>query len=169
VKKNLKVEYYPSLDNDSLKELINRIKENRNKWDSPFFFDTKSYLDINQSKQMIKPFLSEKIRNIIVLGTGGSIQTLLALKHLSRKKIFPITSSRAVELKKCLTKTTPEDSIVIPISRGGETLDVNSTIGTFLKEGYNFLGLSSTGTMNKILQKIKCPMRALPEERDPIP
>ena len=161
--KNLKLEYYPNLDKDLLYESINRIKNNRDKWDSPFFFDTKSYLDIEQIKQTIKPFLSEDIKNIIVLGTGGSIQTLLALKHLSQKKIFPITSSRAVELKKCLTRTTPEDSIIIPISRGGETLDVNSTIGTFLREGYNFLGLSSTGTMNEILKEIKCPIMEVPD------
>ncbi|MHA2281982.1 MAG: hypothetical protein ACXAC5_14160 [Promethearchaeota archaeon] len=163
MKKNLKVEYYPSLDNKLLQESINKIKENRNKWETPFFFDTKSYLDINQIKQTIKPFLSENIKNIIILGTGGSIQTLLALKHLSKKKIFPITSSRAVELKRCLTNTTPEDSIVIPISRGGETLDVNSTIGTFLKKRYKFLGLSSTGTMNEILQEIKCPILEVPD------
>ncbi|MBY8986182.1 MAG: hypothetical protein KGD65_13985 [Candidatus Lokiarchaeota archaeon] len=163
MKKNLKLEYYPNLDKDLLYESINRIKNNRDKWDSPFFFDTKSYLDIEQIKQTIKPFLSEDIKNIIVLGTGGSIQTLLALKHLSQKKIFPITSSRAVELKKCLTRTTPEDSIIIPISRGGETLDVNSTIGTFLREGYNFLGLSSTGTMNEILKEIKCPIMEVPD------
>ena len=163
MKKNLKLEYYPNLDNDLLYESINRIKNNRNKWDPPFFFDTKSYLNIEQIKQTIKPFLPEKIKNIIVLGTGGSIQTLLALKHLSQKRIFTITSSRAVELKKCLIKTTPDDSIVIPISRAGETLDVNSTIGTFLKEGYNFLGLSSTGTMNEILQEIKCPIMEVPD------
>ncbi|MHA2181393.1 MAG: hypothetical protein ACXAAH_08225 [Promethearchaeota archaeon] len=162
MKKKLKLEYYPSLNNNIINKSIDRIKENRNKWDSPFFFDTKSYLEMNQIKQTIKPFLSEKIKNIIVLGTGGSIQTLLALKHLSNKKIFAITSSRAVELNRCLTKSTPEDSIVIPISRGGETLDVNSTIGTFLKEGYSFLGLSSTGTMNEILQEIGCPIIEVP-------
>jgi glucose-6-phosphate isomerase len=163
LKKNLKLEYYPILNRDLLDEAINKIKNNRNKWEEPFFFDTKSNLDINQITRTIKPYLSEKIKNIIVLGTGGSIQTLLAIKHLSKKKIFAITSSRAVELYRCLTDTTPEDSIVIPISRGGETLDVNSTIGTFLKEGYNFLGLSSAGTMNEILQKIECPIMEVPD------
>jgi len=98
-----------------------------------------------------------------VLGTGGSIQTLLALKHLAKKKIFPIPSSRAVELQGCLDKTDPKDSIVIPISRGGETLDVNSTIGIFLRKGYKFLGLSSAGTMNSILKNIGCPILEVPD------
>ncbi len=160
--KNLKLEYYPGINDELLQISINKIKENKSKWDEPFFFDTKSYLDFDKIRRTIKPFLSEEIKNIIVLGTGGSIQTLLALKHLSKKRIFPITSSRAVELKGCLAATSPKDSVVIPISRGGETLDVNSTIGTFWKRGYKFLGLSSTGSMNEILREINCPILEVP-------
>ncbi|MFW9822335.1 MAG: hypothetical protein ACFFE4_05345 [Candidatus Thorarchaeota archaeon] len=160
---NLNLEYYPKLNDLLLSTSIDRIKTNRNKWDHPFFFDTKSYLDFKQINQIVNPFLADTIQNVIVLGTGGSIQTLLALKHLSKKKVYPITSSRAIELKQCLLKTNPENSIVIPISRGGETLDVNSTIGTFLNRGYNFLGLSSSGTMNKILKEIDCPIMDVPD------
>ncbi len=162
MKNSIKLEYYPKLDETVLQESIEIVQKNREKWDIPFFFDTKSYLDLNHIKQTSKSVITEDIKNVIVLGTGGSIQTLLTLKHLSQKKIFPITSSRAVELKGCLDKTSPNDSIVIPISRGGETLDINSTIGIFLREGYKFLGLSSMGTMNKILQKIGCPILDVP-------
>ena len=133
---NIKFEYYPEINDIMLEDSINRIKLNKDIWDPPFFFDTKTYLDIDKIQQTVKPFVTEELKNIIVLGTGGSIQTLLALKHLAKRKIFPVTSSRAAELKGCIDKTSPEDSIVIPISRGGETLDINSTIGTFLKRGY---------------------------------
>ncbi|MFX0083989.1 MAG: hypothetical protein ACFE94_19760 [Candidatus Hodarchaeota archaeon] len=162
MKNNIKLEYYPKLDETLLQDSIKLIQKNKDRWDSPFFFDTKSYLDINYIKRTTKTVLTNDIKNIIVLGTGGSIQTLLTLKHLSQKNIFPITSSRAVELKGCLDKTSPNDSIVIPISRGGETLDINSTIGIFLSEGYKFLGLSSMGTMNNILRKIGCPILEVP-------
>lgn len=162
MKNSIKLEYYPKLDETVLQESIEIVQKNKEKWDIPFFFDTKSYLDLNHIKQTSKSVITEDIKNVIVLGTGGSIQTLLTLKHLSQKNIFPITSSRAVELKGCLDKTSPNDSIVIPISRGGETLDINSTIGIFLREGYKFLGLSSMGTMNKILQKIGCPILDVP-------
>jgi glucose-6-phosphate isomerase len=118
---------------------------------------------MGEIQQTSKDFFGHKIKNVIVLGTGGSVQTLLALKHLSKKKLYPITSSRAVELKKCLDETTPEDSIVIPISRGGETLDVNSTIGIFSKNNYNFIGLSSKGTMYHMLEKIGCPILEVPD------
>ena len=162
MKNSIKLEYYPKLDETVLQESIEIVQKNKEKWDIPFFFDTKSYLDLNHIKQTSKSVITADIKNVIILGTGGSIQTLLTLKHLSQKNIFPITSSRAVELKGCLDKTSPNDSIVIPISRGGETLDINSTIGIFLREGYKFLGLSSMGTMNKILQKIGCPILDVP-------
>ena len=159
----LDLEYYPELSEKAIQESVNKIKNNKDKWSPPFFFDTKSYLDLEKIEEITNQFLTENLKNIIILGTGGSIQTLLALKHLSKKKIFPVTSSRAVELKGCLDKTSPEDSLVIPISRGGETLDVNSTIGTFLDRGYKFLGLSSMGTMNEILKSNNSPILDVPD------
>ena len=159
----VKFEYYPKLPEAIISEAIKTISENKDKWGKPFFRDTTSYLNLEDMKQEAGQFQNEIIKNIIVLGTGGSIQTLLALKHLSNKKIFPVPSSRAVELSGCLEKTTREDSVVIPISRGGETLDVNSTIGIFLKEGYKFLGLSSKGSMNDMLKEIGCPILDVPD------
>ena len=159
----LDLEYYPELSEKAIQESVNKIKNNKDKWSPPFFFDTKSYLDLEKIEEITNQFLTENLKNIIILGTGGSIQTLLALKHLSKKKIFPVTSSRSVELKGCLDKTFPEDSLVIPISRGGETLDVNSTIGTFLNRGYKFLGLSSMGTMNEILKSNNSPILDVPD------
>jgi len=159
----LSLEYYPELKRDFITKSYHLIEKNRKKWDPPFFTDTKSYIDMKKIQDVSTQFNLDLIKNVIVLGTGGSIQTLLALKHLSRKKIFPVVSSRAVELKGCLDKTTPDNSIVIPISRGGETLDINSTIGTFLKRGYKFLGLSSKGTMYNILVKNNIPILDVPD------
>ena len=159
----LKIEFYPKNSYDSIEESVKLIKNNKENWDSPFFIDTKSYIDLDKIKEVSKQFLNENLKNIIVLGTGGSIQTLLAIKHLSKKKLHTITSSRAVELKKCLDTTSPDDSLVIPISRGGETLDINSTIGIFMQLGYNFLGLSSKGTMLKILKEMGCPILDVPD------
>ncbi|MFX1568277.1 MAG: hypothetical protein ACFFCV_07905 [Promethearchaeota archaeon] len=162
MKQNVKLECYPEISNTLINESIDLIKKNKENWDQPFFFDTKTHIDLIKIQNTTKQFITDTLKNIIVLGTGGSIQTLLTLKHLAKRKIFPVTSSRAVELKGCLDKTTPEDSIVIPISRGGETLDINSTIGTFLKLGYKLLGLSSSGTMNTILKQIDCPILDVP-------
>ncbi len=156
-------EYYPKINPEIIERYKQIIISNRDKWESPFFTDTTSYLDLAKIEGVAKKYANEKIKNVIVLGTGGSVQTLLALKHLAKKRLYHITSSRAVELKHCLDTTNPEESIVIPISRGGETLDVNSTIGTFLKNNYNFLGLSSKGTMYNILSKIGCPILEVPD------
>jgi len=156
-------EYYPKINPEIIERYKQIIISNRDKWESPFFTDTTSYLDLAKIEGVAKEYANEKIKNVIVLGTGGSVQTLLALKHLAKKRLYHITSSRAVELKHCLDTTNPEESIVIPISRGGETLDINSTIGTFLKKDYNFLGLSSKGTMYNILSKIGCPILEVPD------
>jgi len=157
------LEYYPEISKDFVTDSQNLINVNKIKWDKPFFIDTNTYIDIDKIQEVVNQFDLDNIKNIIVLGTGGSIQTLLALKHLSKKKIFPVVNSRAVELKGCLDKTNPENSIVIPISRGGETLDVNSTIGIFRKEGYKFLGLSSKGTMKEILINNNFPILDVPD------
>lgn len=159
----VKLENYPRVNEDQLKDAINSINRNKEKWDSPFFIDTRTHVNMEKIAQASQNYSKDSIKNIIVLGTGGSIQTLLALKHLSKKKIYPITSSRAVELKQCIDETSPEDSVVIPISRGGETLDVNASIGIFLNKGYKFLGLSSQGSMNEMLQKIHCPILDVPD------
>jgi len=159
----IKCEYYPRITREILENGLKLVEKNKEKWDEPFFNDTKTYLNLEQIKQVSNQFINDNLKNIIVLGTGGSIQTFLALEHLSQKKVYPITSSRAVELEKCLDDTNVEDSVVIPISRGGETLDINSTIGIFVKNGYKFLGLSSKGTMNEILKKLDCPILDVPD------
>ncbi len=159
----IKIEYYPKIKEDLIRKSLEIININKKNWDKPFFIDTKSYINMEKIKQTAQQFMKENIKNIIILGTGGSIQTLLTLAHLSKKRVYPLSSSRAVELSNCLSNTTPENSVVIPISRGGETLDVNSTIGIFLKKGYKFLGLSSKGTMNEMLKKIDCPILDVPD------
>ena len=160
---NLKIEYYPKLPNNLLSNYLSIIKSNKKNWDNPFFIDTKSYIDFDLIYEKLSLFDLDQIKNVIIIGTGGSIQTLMALYHLSHKQIYPITSSRSSELNECLELTNPSDSLVIPISRGGETLDVNSTIGIFIKKGYPFIGLSSKGTMLSILEDMGAPILDVPD------
>ena len=160
---NLNVEYYPKLFEKRMQEYSARIDTNKSNWDAPFFTDTISYLDFSEIQEKVNRFDQEKIENLIVLGTGGSIQTLLALKHLAKKRIYPIMNSRTIELRECLKNTDPSNSLVIPISRGGETLDINSTIGLFKKKGYPMLGLSSQGSMYSILSKMGAPLLDVPD------
>lgn len=163
MKSNLEVENYPRIKDEMLHKYLNIINENKTHWDDPFFIDTHSYLNFDTMDQALKKVSVENLENIIVLGAGGSIQTLLALKHLAKKKIFPIMNSRSVELALCLEETDASNSLVIPVSRGGETLDVNSTIGLFNERGYKFIGLSSQGIMYDILKKIGCPILDVPD------
>ena len=125
MKSNLKLENYPHLRIEALNKYLNIIHENKNHWKNPFFTDTQTHIDFNEMAQALEEIKIDHLENIIVLGTGGSIQTLLALKHIGKKRIYPITSSRSVELINCLEETDASNSLVIPISRGGETLDIN--------------------------------------------
>ncbi|MFO8018249.1 MAG: hypothetical protein R6U96_06405 [Promethearchaeia archaeon] len=160
---NLVLEYYPKITDEIRQKGINTIKDNKAHWDEPFFTDTQSYIDFEKIKKTREKFTLKGFENLIVLGTGGSIQTLLALQHLSEVSIYPIMNSRSVELAQCLEETSPENSLVIPISRSGKTLDINSTIGTFIEEGYPFLGLSSRGPMNDLLKSLKSPILGVPD------
>jgi glucose-6-phosphate isomerase len=55
----------------------------------------------------------------------------------------------------------PEVSLVIPISRGGKTLDVNSTLDLF--SSFPMIGLSSQGPMFDYLSKKKIPILPVPD------
>jgi len=81
-----KLEFYPEINENLLNKSKELILENKDKWDAPFFADTETYINMSEINEASQDFLDERIENIIVLGTGGSIQTLLALKHLSKKK-----------------------------------------------------------------------------------
>ncbi|MGV9204998.1 MAG: hypothetical protein ACOC44_13375, partial [Promethearchaeia archaeon] len=160
---NLLLEYYPTITDKMRKEGITVINTNKKHWDRPFFTDTESYINLEKIERTVEKIDLTSLENLIVLGTGGSIQTLLALKHLSESTFYPIMNSRSVELANCLKETTPDNSLVVPISRSGKTLDINSTIGTFLEEGYQFLGLSSRGPMNDLLKSIGSPILEVPD------
>ena len=74
-------EYYPKIEPKIIEKNEQIIISNRDKWESPFFTDTTSYLDLAKIEGVAKEYANEKIKNVIVLGSGGSIQTLIALKH----------------------------------------------------------------------------------------
>ncbi len=161
---NLNFEYYPQLSTDKLLEAKQLILKNKHNWDEPFFINTSDFVDLKHIEKICEGYRNnENIRNLIILGTGGSIQTLLCLSHLTEKKIFPITSSRPSEINNCLKFCNENNSLVIPISRGGKTLDIISTLELFLQKNFPFLGISSRGPMNEILKEIGCSILDVPD------
>ena len=123
----LKLEYYPQVPKHILDNAITTIQTNKSHWDPPFFMDVYKYANLTEFTKVCQPFINDpNLQNLIILGTGGSFQTMKALELFSNKHIYFLTSSRPHELAKVLTATTPADSIVIPISRGGKTLDIDS-------------------------------------------
>jgi glucose-6-phosphate isomerase len=140
------IEFYPKISQSLILNSLTEIKKNMKNWGSPFFKDVYSHSNLEEYKNTCKSFVDgREINHLIVIGTGGSIQTLLAIEGLFKIKLHPIVSSRPRELNAVLKECPPSTSIVIPISRGGKTLDVNSTLKQFSK--YRILPLSSRGPM----------------------
>ncbi|MBD3351948.1 MAG: hypothetical protein GF364_10730 [Candidatus Lokiarchaeota archaeon] len=158
----LDLEYYPKISEEILKKNAEIITKNMEKWSKPFFMDVYSYSDLDEFRKVAAPFLNDQnLENLIILGTGGSIQTALTLSKLFKKKFYPIVSSRPEELVNVLSDCPPEKSLVIPISRGGKTLDVNSTLTLF--RDYPMLALSSQGPMYEYLKKQDIPILPVPD------
>ena len=159
----LNVEFYPKLPkSDDLHAVDVEIKENAKNWDKPFFFDPRKHFNMEEIKKQCDPILEKEIEHVIVIGTGGSIQTTLSLMPFFEREVHPIMSSRPTELKDLFRiPGIKKKSIVVPISRGGETLDVNSVLALFPR--YNILGLSSRGRMNGILKTLQVPIMDVPD------
>ncbi len=158
----LKLECYPNPTKEDLEKAVITIKQNSSKWDYPFFMDVYAHSDVKHFKEIVDLYLNnDQIKNVIILGTGGSIQTILALQNFSKKCIIPITSSRPHELKWALEHTSPKDSVVIPISRAGNTLDVNSVINLFRE--YPMIALSSMGQMYELVKSLNATILPVPD------
>ena len=158
----IELEYYPKLTQELLKNAVDKINENKSNWDEPFFMDVYGYSNLAHFKEICKPYLEDpNLKNLIILGTGGSYQTMKALSLFAKKNIHFLSDSRPHELSEVLFRTTPSDSLVIPISRGGKTIDVNSILPLF-KE-YKILALSSQGPMNDMVKKFNATILPVPD------
>jgi glucose-6-phosphate isomerase len=158
----IELEYYPKLPQELLKKAVDKINENKSNWEDPFFMDVYGYADLAHFKELCKPYLEDpNLKNLIILGTGGSYQTMKALSLFAKKNIHFLYSSRPHELSEVLFRTLPENSLIIPISRGGKTIDVNSILPLF-KE-YKILALSSQGPMNDMVKKFNATILPVPD------
>jgi glucose-6-phosphate isomerase len=159
---SLSLEFYPKLSAERLDQARKTIQQNQSHWEAPFFMDIYTYADVSAFEKVCRPYLNDPhLEHLIILGTGGSYQTLKALELLSHKKIHFLTSSRPNELSRCLAECPPEKSLVIPISRAGKTLDINSILGLFQK--YKILALSSQGPMFDLVKKLNATIIDVPD------
>ncbi len=157
----LVVETHPDIPADKLRVAAELVEKNKVHFDAPFFMEPYKHVDLNEIKKSCDPFLAKGVKNVIVLGTGGSIQALLALQYLAPRRIIPLPSSRPSELKEALKTTSPKDSVVLPISRGGETLDINSTISLF--KNYPMIALSARGAMFNLVKSLNATIMDVPD------
>ncbi len=159
---SLDLELYPVVPIPENVDVDFELRKNMKNWDKPFFFEPRKNFDIKEIKRFCDPLIEKGLEHVIVIGTGGSIQTMLALMPFCERPVHPIMSSRPTELKDLFKiPGIKEKSVVVPISRGGETLDINSVL--FLFTRYKMLGLNSKGAMNGILKTLGSPIMDVPD------
>lgn len=99
-----------------------------------------------------------EFENLIVVGNGGSITSFRSYLY----SFLPETDvdARIVNtvdpdfLNRITRELKPENTLVLAISKSGETATVIETVLYLLKKNYEILGLtSSEGTLSKILEK----------------
>lgn len=158
----VRFEYYPPLPAARLVTARDNVLENAAHWDDPFFQNPRNLVNLDQIKDICDPILADhEIQHVVVLGTGGSIQTMMALAPFATREFVPLWSSRASELARAKKRLSSDHTCVIPISRGGKTLDVNSVLGEFA--GYPMVALSSQGPMYDLVRSLDVPILPVPD------
>ena len=110
-----------------------------------------------------KPF--QKYKNVIVIGNGGSITSFkgyyqaLFGKHSNDKQAFFVDTGEPDELNRIAQAATPQDSVVIPITKSGTNTQMTESTLFFLNKRYPMLGVTSkqSGAMREIFEKMQIP------------
>ena len=95
--------------------------------------------DITQFCKNSSLLQSKKIKNIVLIGIGGSslgikaIDTLLAHKNTSGRKLFYFENSDPLNISTTLSSLTKEESLFIVISKSGSTIETISIFKTIIK------------------------------------
>ncbi|MFB6159133.1 MAG: hypothetical protein ABEJ95_05780 [Candidatus Nanohalobium sp.] len=87
---------------------------------------------------------------LIVIGNGGSITSLRALKYAfleeMDRELEIITTMDPDRLHKISADHSPEDTLVMPISKSGSTVGVIESLIYFINRGYDFNPLTTPGS-----------------------
>lgn len=95
--------------------------------------------DITQFCKSSLLIQSGKIKNIVLIGIGGSslgikaIDTLLAHKNTSGRKLFYFENSDPLNISTTLSSLTKDESLFLVISKSGSTIETISIFKTIIK------------------------------------
>ncbi len=98
----------------------------------------------------------KRFKNVIVIGNGGSINSFRAITTLtSKKKIFFVDTMEPEVLEKISKSCDQKDTVVIPVSKSGNTIGVLEELLYFINKGYkNVISVTGGGSLKDISEKM---------------
>lgn len=130
--------------------------EERENIDYPDFVNYQPNLEkIDQFKQNY-----EDIENLVVIGNGGSITSYRAIKYAFPTELevssYIVTTMEPDYLEEIKRKTSTDNTLVLAISKSGNTVGVIESLLYFINNGYDAAALTSENesALNQIANKL---------------
>ncbi|MBU0600264.1 hypothetical protein KKB84_01665 [bacterium] len=123
--------------------------------------------DLKEIKEVAKRY--DHYRNIIIIGNGGSITSFWTFykalaEYKSKKNLYLVSTMDPDFLSSIKERCTSVDTLVIPISKSGNTVGVLEAIFAF--EGYSMFPITSedSGALREIARKRNLEYLTIPQE-----
>lgn len=118
----------------------------------------KPYFAMHETSISMLQNLEADFENLVVIGNGGSVTSFRALNYAFRdehsKNVEIITTMEPGYLRHVERSLDKEDTLVMPISKSGNTTGVIESTLFFLNRGYDVRPLTSRGgLLHKIAEK----------------
>ena len=132
---------------------INGLETDNREFNRP-----KPYFAMHKTSISMLENLEADFENLVVIGNGGSVTSFRALNYAFRdehsKNVEIITTMEPGYLKHVERSLDKENTLVMPISKSGNTTGVIESALFFLNKGYNVRPLTSRGgLLDKIADK----------------
>jgi glucose-6-phosphate isomerase len=134
-----------------------KLEFNQLKFDTENFEREKPYF-LKHRPDLEIPFDDSQYENLVVIGNGGSVTSLRALYYAfsgeADKELEIITTMEPGYLRRVHRHLEKEDTLVMPISKSGNTTGVIESTLFFQNKGYDIIPLTSEGgLLSKIAER----------------
>ena len=132
---------------------INNLESEKTEFDRP-----RPYFSMHKTEISTLQKLENDFKNLVIIGNGGSITSFRALLYAFRdehdKNVEIITTMEPGYLKHVERTLDKEETLIMPISKSGNTTGVIESALFFLNKGYDIRPLTSKkGLISQIAEK----------------
>lgn len=144
----------------SIKIEIEHFNRNKRKLQDIARKDTPNFVDVEPDIERIKQVRDEHdYENLVVIGNGGSITTFRALLYAFLNEtdvnVRLVTTMDPDYLNTLSDELNPDDTLVMPISKSGETVGVIESLLYFIDRDYPVCAVTSEndGALKQIVER----------------